>query len=83
MNRIILHSDINCFYASVEHLRHPEYKDKPLAVGGNPEKRHGIILTADYLTRKYGVRTGMTLWQAQKLCPDIVILEPNMQLYKE
>lgn len=83
MNRIILHSDINCFYASVEHLKHPEYKDKPLAVGGNPEKRHGIILTADYLTRKYGVRTGMTLWQAQKLCPDIVILEPNMQLYKE
>lgn len=83
MNRIILHSDINCFYASVEHLKHPEYNGKPLAVGGNPEKRHGIILTADYLTRKYGVRTGMTLWQAKKLCPDIIIVEPNMQLYKE
>lgn len=83
MNRIILHSDINCFFASVEHLKHPEYNGKPLAVGGNPEKRHGIILTADYLTRKYGVRTGMTLWQAKKLCPDIIIVEPNMQLYKE
>lgn len=83
MNRIILHSDINCFYASVEHLKHPEYNGKPLAVGGSPEKRHGIILTADYLTRQYGVRTGMTLWQAQKLCPDIIIVEPNMQLYKE
>ncbi len=83
LNRIILHSDINCFFASVEHLKHPEYNGKPLAVGGNPEKRHGIILTADYLTRKYGVRTGMTLWQAKKLCPDIIIVEPNMQLYKE
>ena len=83
MNRIILHSDINCFYASVEHLKHPEYNGKPLAVGGNTEKRHGIILTADYLTKKYGVRTGMTLWQAKKLCPDIIIVEPNMQLYKE
>lgn len=83
MDRIILHSDINCFYAAIEHLKHPEFKDKPLAVGGDPQKRHGIILTADYLSRKYGVRTGMTLWQARKLCPDINILTPRMDLYHE
>lgn len=83
MNRIILHSDINCFYASIEHLYRPELNNRPLAVGGDPEKRHGIILTADYLSRKYGVRTGMPLWQAYKLCPDLNVVMPQMDLYRE
>ena len=47
-DRVILHSDINCCYASIEHLHHPELAGKPLAVGGDPEARHGIVLTAEY-----------------------------------
>ena len=48
-DRTILHSDMNCFYASVEMLHHPELEGKPLAVGGDPEARHGIVLTANYI----------------------------------
>ena len=50
-DRVILHSDINCCYASIEHLHHPELAGKPLAVGGDPEARHGIVLTATILPR--------------------------------
>ena len=63
-DRTILHSDINCCYAAIEHLHHPELAGKPLAVGADPEARHGIVLTADYLAKKHGVKTGMALWQA-------------------
>ena len=59
MERTILHSDMNCFYASVEMLHHPELAGKPLAVGGDPEARHGIVLTANYIAKKSGVKTGM------------------------
>ena len=52
MERTILHSDINCCYAAIEHLHHPELAGKPLAVGGDPESRHGIVLTADYIAKK-------------------------------
>ena len=69
-DRVILHSDINCCYASIEHLHHPELAGKPLAVGGDPEARHGIVLTADYIAKKYGVKTGMALWQAKDLVCD-------------
>ena len=79
--RTILHSDANCFYASVEHLHHPELSGKPLAVGGDPEARHGIVLTADYIAKKYGVKTGMALWQARQLCPEITFVPPRMDLY--
>ena len=65
MERTILHSDINCCYAAIEHLHHPELAGKPLAVGGDPESRHGIVLTADYIAKKHGVKTGMALWQAK------------------
>ena len=58
-DRTILHSDMNCFYASVEMLHHPEFAGKPLAVGGDPEARHGIVLTANYIAKKCGVKTGM------------------------
>ena len=81
MNRTILHSDCNCFYASVELLHHPELRGKPVAVGGDPEARHGIVLTADYTAKKYGVKTGMALWQAKQVCPDITFLPPRMDLY--
>ena len=81
MNRTILHSDCNCFYASVELLHHPELRGKPVAVGGDPEARHGIALTADYTAKRYGVKTGMALWQAKQVCPDITFLPPRMDLY--
>lgn len=80
-DRVVLHSDCNCFYASIELLHHPELRGRPVAVGGDPESRHGIILTADYTAKKYGVKTGMALWQARNVCPEIVFLPPRMDLY--
>ena len=79
--RVILHSDMNCFYASVEMLHHPEFAGMPLAVGGNPEARHGIVLTANYIAKKKGVKTGMALWQAKQVCPEIIFVPPRMDLY--
>ena len=81
MNRTILHSDCNCFYASVELLHHPELRGKPVAVGGDPEARHGIVLTADYTAKRYGVKTGMALWQAKQICQEIIFVPPRMDLY--
>ncbi|HAB95210.1 MAG TPA: DNA polymerase IV [Lachnospiraceae bacterium] len=81
MDRVILHSDCNCFYASVEMLHHPELDGKPLAVGGDPEQRHGIILTANYIAKRAGVKTGTALWEARQVCPELVIVPPRMDLY--
>ena len=81
MDRVILHSDCNCFYASVEMLHHPELDGKPLAVGGDPEQRHGIILTANYIAKRAGVKTGTALWEARQACPELVIVPPRMDLY--
>ena len=69
MDRMILHSDINACYASIELLRHPELRGRPVAVGGERELRHGIILAKDQMARAAGVRTGMTLWAARQQCP--------------
>lgn len=80
-NRVILHSDINACYAAIEHLHRPDLNGKPLAVGGDPEARHGIVLTADYIAKKYGVKTGMALWQAKQVCPELNIVSPRMDLY--
>lgn len=80
-NRVILHSDINACYATIEHLHRPELNGKPLAVGGDPEARHGIVLTADYIAKKNGVKTGMALWQAKQVCPELNIVSPRMDLY--
>ncbi len=66
MDRTILHSDMNSCYASIELLHHPELRGKPLAVGGDPEARHGIVLAKDQLAKKAGVQTGMALWQASR-----------------
>ena len=74
MSRTILHSDMNCFYASVEMLHHPELAGKPMAVGGDPEARHGIVLTANYIAKRAGVKTGMALWQARQVCPEIIFV---------
>ena len=80
-NRSILHCDMNCFYASVEMQRHPELRDKPLAVCGSQEERHGIVLTSNYIAKPYGVKTGMAIWQAREKCPNLVILPPDMDEY--
>lgn len=79
--RTILHSDMNNCYASIELLHHPELRGKPLAVGGDSEARHGIVLAKDQLAKKAGVQTGMALWQARQVCPDIVFVPPRMDLY--
>ena len=81
MKRTILHSDMNNCYASIELLHCPELRGKPLAVGGDPEARHGIVLAKDQLAKKAGVKTGMALWQAKQVCPDIVFVPPRMDLY--
>ena len=81
MERIILHSDINSFYANVECLYHPEIRDLPVAVGGNPEKRHGIILAKNQKAKEAGVKTGEALWQARGKCPGLVVMPPNYELY--
>ena len=80
-DRVILHSDCNCFYASVEMLHRPECRHVPMAVGGDSEARHGIVLTANYIAKRCGVKTGMALWQARQVCPDIVFVSPRMDLY--
>lgn len=79
--RNILHVDFNCFYASVEMQRHPELRYKPVAVCGDPEERHGIVLTANYFAKPRGVKTGMAIWQAKQCCPDLVVVPPDMGEY--
>ena len=81
MDRIILHCDLNNFYASVETILHPEYKGKPIAVCGDPKKRHGIVLAKSQPAKIMGVKTGDTVWQAQQKCPDITIVPPTFPEY--
>ncbi|WP_459954015.1 DNA polymerase IV [Paenibacillus pini] len=75
--------DMQSFYASVEKTNHPEYKNKPLVVAGDPERRSGIILAACPIAKSYGVTTAEAIWQALKKCPDLVIVRPHMQQYIE
>lgn len=81
MERVILHSDLNNFYASVECLYNPKLRGKPVAVIGNPEARHGIVLAKTYEAKAYGVATGNPLWMAKQMCPDIIFVEPHYDLY--
>ena len=81
LDRVILHCDANSYYASVECLYTPEIRDKPVAVGGSVEARHGIILTKNALAKRCGVRTGEAIWQAKEKCPDLVCVPPDYALY--
>ena len=83
MERVILHCDLNCFYASVELLSHPELRGVPVAVCGDPEARHGIILAKNEPAKAFGVKTAETIWQAKKKCPDLVLLPPHHDRYAE
>ncbi|RUT48585.1 DNA polymerase IV [Paenibacillus anaericanus] len=79
--RTIMLIDMQSFYASVEKAGHPEYKDRPLVVAGDPARRSGIILAACPLAKAYGVTTAEALWQSLKKCPDLVIVRPHMRKY--
>ncbi|MBO1514660.1 DNA polymerase IV [Metabacillus bambusae] len=81
--RIILHVDMNSFYASVEMSYDPSLKGKPLAIAGNVEERKGIIVTCSYEARAKGVKTTMPLWQARKLCPELIVKQPNFERYRK
>ena len=83
MDRVILHCDLNCFYASVELLSHPDLREIPTAVCGDPSSRHGIILAKNEPAKKYGVQTAETIWQAKKKCPGLVLLPPHHDLYRQ
>lgn len=80
--RVILHVDMNSFYASVEMAYDPSLKGKPLAIAGNPEERRGIIVTCSYEARKFGVKTTMPLWEAKKLCPNLIVRKPDFERYR-
>jgi len=73
---------MNGFYASVELLDRPDLLDKPMAVCGDPESRHGIILAKNEIAKKYGVVTAETIWQARKKCPDLQLVSPHHEKYK-
>ena len=81
MKRIILHSDLNNFYASVECLLHPELRNKYVAVCGNKQDRHGIVLAKNQKAKLMGVTTGEAIWEAQKKCPELIIVPPTFDEY--
>ena len=83
MDRIILHSDLNNFYASVECRDNEEIRNSPVAVSGNPENRHGIVLAKNMLAKKKGVKTGDTMWEAMQKCPGIIFVPPRFDRYIE
>lgn len=81
--RHILHCDCNCFYASVEMQEHPELRGKSIAVCGDPEARHGIVLTASYPAKRMGVKTGMPIWEAKQHCRDLIIVPASYGKYQK
>lgn len=83
MERLILHSDLNNFYASVACFLHPELREKAVIVGGDPERRHGIVLAKNMRAKNCGVRTAEPLWQALQKCPDAVVVPPEFEQYSE
>ena len=82
-DRVILHCDCNNFFASVELMDYPQYRDRPVAVAGDPENRHGIILAKNQIAKRYGVQTAEPIWQAQRKCPGLLLLPPHMERYRE
>ncbi len=79
--RVILHCDLNNFFASVECFLNPELKDKNVAVCGSVEERHGIVLAKNEGAKSYGVKTGEAIWEAKLKCPDLVTVAPNYDQY--
>lgn len=81
--KTILHCDANNFYASVECLNNPALKGKPVAVCGDPDKRHGIVLAKNEIAKSYGVRTAEVIWKARGKCPDLLLVPPHYEKYVE
>lgn len=81
LKRIILHSDLNNFYASVECLYNPSIRNKPVAVCGSQSTRHGIVLAKNYEAKKYNINTGEPVWEAKQKCPGLVAVKPDYLLY--
>ena len=77
--RAILHIDMNNFYASVECMLNPVLKSYPIAVCGDQEERHGIVLAKNYKAKAFGVATGEAIWQAKQKCPNLVIVPPHYE----
>lgn len=82
-HRKIIHIDMDAFYASVEQRDNPELRGKAIAVGGSPEGRGGVVATASYEARKFGVRSAMPSKRALQLCPHIIFIRPRFAVYKE
>ena len=83
MGRRIFHADFNSFYASVACFLDPALRPHPVAVAGNPEMRHGIILAKNELAKKFGVKTGEAIWQAKQKCPLLITVKPDFEAYQK
>lgn len=83
MKKIILHCDLNNFYASVECIKQKNLKGKPVAVGGNEKTRHGIILAKNEIAKAQGVKTAETIWSARQKCKGLVIVPPDFEMYRK
>jgi DNA polymerase-4 len=83
LDRRILHADFNSFYASVACFLDPALRPHPVAVAGNPEARHGIILAKNELAKRFGVKTGEAIWQAKQKCPLLVTVKPDFASYQK
>lgn len=81
--RKIIHVDMDAFYASIEQRDNPEYRGKPIAVGGSPQGRGGVVATASYEARKFGIRSAMASKRALQLCPHVIFVRPRFDAYKE
>src|SRR3954463_8359417 len=79
---IVAHLDLDAFYAGVEELENPELRSKPLVVGGDPRGR-GVVATANYVARQYGIHSAMSAAEAIRRCPQAVFIRPRHALYRE
>lgn len=82
MHRVVMHIDMNAFYASVAQHLDPMLRGRPVAVAGDPKKRNGIILAKSRPAKETGVKTGIAIWEAKRVCPDLIVVPPDYAAYK-